>query len=238
MTMTSDNRSVYCELMRDIKRRMEAIKNIGNTDAAIYNEPRIEFICLQLRLILESIAFGCLVANGDRLKNLPKRILKEYHAEEVLSRLEDINPACYPHPVNLVPEPETSLPPSVLSNSHSGRYRGQLEIRPGNDWLTRDEFKEVYGRLGGILHVRNPMRGPNNFKHYEEMAPQWLNKIINLLTLHCIGILSDDMIYIVLMRGVSRKDDRHIDGDVSIAEFKKMKIRQCSEKNGHFFSRI
>ena len=238
MTMTPDNKSVYRELMRDIKRRMEAIESIGNTDVAIYNAPRVEFICLQLRLILESIAFGCLVANGDRLKYLSKKILKEYRAEEVLSQLEDINPACYPQPVTLVSGPETSLPPSVLNNPRFGRYRGQLEIRSGNDWLTRDEFKDVYGRLGDILHVRNPMRGPNDFEHYEEMAPQWLNKIINLLTHHCIGILSDDMMYIVLMQGVSRKDDGHIDGDVSIAEFQKMEIQKLPEKTGQIFSRI
>ena len=159
--MTTNNSSTYRELMREIKFRTEFIGALGaNPKLAIHNWTWIESICLQIRMILENIALACLVANGDQLSKLPKRIEKEYHAEAVLNRLDKINPDCYPQPVVLVPTPkETAF---IGSNAPVGRNRGKLITRPENDWLIREEFKEIYGRIGQVL--------PRSAIHWEQKS--------------------------------------------------------------------
>ena len=177
--MDSSGVNAYLELMREIKRRVHFIQVLKENRAfAVYNVTWIESICLQVRKILENVAMACLVANGDRLEQLPQDMEKMWQADLILRRLEDINPDCYPQPLVLQPK---GLPQSVLeAGLPAENYRGELVDRPGSDWLTREEFREVYGRLGQILHAHNPLKGQHDIEYFVEMVPVWHDKIINL----------------------------------------------------------
>ena len=221
--MTPNSQHLYRELLRETRFRNLYIEAVGNKPhLGVYRQTRIESICLQLRLILENIALACLVANGDRLDKLPKKIEKEYHAETILRRLARINPDCYPRPLILVP-PATTPKPLQSRNSTSGistgKYRGELVDRPGTDWLTRDEFGEVYGRLGGILHASNPLGSKTDYEYFENMAPIWQDKYMNLLAHHRISVIEDNMMYIVQMNAVPTGKEGTTDGDVQVAPF-------------------
>ena len=210
--MTPDHTSMYRELMTEIWRRADFIgKFLTVPQLGIYNVTRIESICLQVRMILENIALGCLVANGEHLESLPKKIEKAYHADTILNRLDTIVPECYPQPLVLVPRrPDSTI--RAMDINHD-KFLGEWVDRPPDEWLNRAEFKEVYGRVGNILHARNPLGALPDIAYYEEMAPLWLNKIVGLVTHHKISIQSEQQIYIAQIPP---------DGEVTITPFQRM----------------
>jgi hypothetical protein len=56
----------YCGLMKEVKLRMAVVDYfISGKGSALYQPPTLESACLQLRKILELVAFGSLVANAD-----------------------------------------------------------------------------------------------------------------------------------------------------------------------------
>lgn len=210
--MTPDHTGMYRELMTEVWRRTDFIGKLLNVpQLGIYNVTRIESVCLQFRMILENIAFACLVANGEHLDSLPKRIEKAYQADVILKRLDTIVPECYPQPLILVrSEPNTEIRGMEIDPD---QYRGEWVEPPPNEWLSRGEFKEVYGRLGNVLHARNPLGRSPDIAFYEKMSPLWLNKIICLLTHHKISIRNDQWIYIAQIPP---------SGEVTITPFQRM----------------
>ena len=210
--MTPDNIGMYREMMSEIWRRTEFIRAFeAAPQLGIYNVTRIECICLQIRLILENIALACLVANGEHLESLPRKIEKARHAEVILKRLDDVVPDCYPQPLVLV-----SREPDDATAAHGvppDQYLGEWVDRPSDEWLNRAEFKEVYGRLGNVLHARNPLGTPQNLSFYEQTVPVWTGKIIGLMTHHKIAIRSEDRLYIAQIRP---------SGEISITPFERL----------------
>ena len=222
--MTPNTQDVYRELMREIRYRNLYIEAVGNNpQLGIYRQTRIESICLQIRMILENIALACLVANGDQLEKLPKKMEKEYHADIILKRLDGVNPGCFPRPLVLMADSKPSL-----SSAHSipvtlpEKYIGELIARPGTDWMTREEFKEIYGKLGGILHARNPLGSKVDYEYFEGVAPKWQEKYMNLLGHHKISVVEDGMMYIVQMNAVPSDKTETTDGDVQVAVFEEL----------------
>ena len=224
--MTPNTQHLYRELMREIRCRTLYVQAVGNNPRlSVYRQTRIESICLQIRVILENIALACLVANGDRLDCLPSKIEREYHAEAILRKLDRINPDCFPQPLTLVSASKEAKNMERIKTSVGetvGRYRGELVARPGNDWMTRDEFREVYGRLGGILHARNPLGSKVDISYFENAAPSWQLKFMNLLEHHKISVIEEDMMYIVQMNAVSEKAQGKAEGDVRVTPFQKI----------------
>ncbi len=208
MVIDPDLQERYKQLMLEISYRLDFVDYMYRTNAGRYTRTRVESMCLQLRLTLESVAYACLTANGNR--ELPRRITKEYHAEQIMTALESINPDCYPRPLNLIKD-DGDDDPRINDLS---QYVGRLEERTDNRWLSRDEFREVYGRLGGVLHARNPFRSrDDDLEYYEQHVSEWVGKICDLLTHHQISIATSDRLYIAQIKGT---------GDVALSEFKQI----------------
>ena len=216
--MTPKNQTMYRDLMREIKYRNDFVLSFGNSPPeGIHNWTYIETISLQIRMMLENIALACLIANGDHWNELPRRIEKDYHAEIILKKLENINPDCYPQPLVLVPGSQGSSPTGFDLSSE--QYRGELVGRPGNDWLTREEFSEVYGRLGRILHARNPMGTPVNFHEHLHLTIGWQEQIANLLSHHKVVVLDERKMYVVLMKAGNYGEVGNPSHDVQVSAF-------------------
>lgn len=210
--MTPDNTGMYRELMTEIWRRTEFITAFGNNPGlGMYNWTWIESICLQVRMILENIALACLVANGEHLDSLPRTIEKAYHADVILRRLDAVVSDCYPQPLVLVPG-ELDATAQQIGISPD-QFRGELVDRPEDEWLSRAELKEVYGRLGRVLHARNPLGTPCDISYYEQNVSLWTSKIIGLVTHHKIAIRSDNMMYVAQIPP---------NGEVSITPFQRL----------------
>lgn len=177
----------YSVLMKEVKLRMAVIDYfISGQGHALYQPPTLESACLQLRKILELIAFGSLVANADAYTSVYSKVSKHWQAADLLRELSKVNPEFYPVPVIEV----ASNVPRVLH---------QLKKREG-DFLTKEEFPEVYGRCGVMAHAANPYGKGIDYDYYSKALPSWRTRIINLLNNHEIHLLNRPGMYVIHMK--------------------------------------
>lgn len=183
----------YCDLMEEVKRRTSVIDFfLSGKGHALYQPPTIESVGLQIRKILELIAFGSLVANKDIYSEAYEEFAKHWNARLLLINLGRLNPDFYPKPVEEAPSPD----PRALH---------QLKERRA-DYLTKDEFEKAYEKCGAIMHAKNPFGGQADLNYYLEKLPAWRTQIVNLLNNHQIRLLNDKGFYLIHMK--EDRDDK------------------------------
>jgi hypothetical protein len=114
---------IYSLLMQEAKARLFATDAALEGRTGLPNAMICEFCFLQLRMLCELIALGCLTAHGD----LPigKSLKKEWHAGEIIRELEGLHPEFYP---KAAAEGETA------------------------EGFTKEELMKLYRRCGELLH--------------------------------------------------------------------------------------
>ena len=168
----------YCGVMEEVKLRMAVIDFFlfgqGN---AMYMPTTLETVCLQLRKILELVAFSSLIANKAAYSSAYKDFAKHWNAGELLKSLARINPQFYPHPVVEAPTDKPAV-------------KHELKDRD-SDYLTKNEFADVYGRCGVIMHAANPYGSGIDYDFYKANPPLWRSRIVNLLNNHQIRLVGE-----------------------------------------------
>lgn len=178
---------MYLQNMTEIKKRHEVILAILNHRATTSVKiTDIETIALQIRKILELVALGSLVLNKEKYSEMHKNFSSQWNAKYILNDIERINPSFYPKPIDEVPIKYQSRIINNLQEKKDG-------------FLTKDEFIELYDRLGGLLHTNNPFVEKDNVSEFEKNIIDILNKIKNLLNSHIIKIY-DDEFYLIHMQ--------------------------------------
>ena len=90
----------YCDLMEEVKLRMNVVNHfLSGQGHVLYKPATLETVCLQIRKILELIAFGSLVANKEAYTATYAKVSKAWNAGEILTELAKVNPNFYPVPV-------------------------------------------------------------------------------------------------------------------------------------------
>jgi len=177
----------YCGLMEEVKLRMSVIDFfLLGKGHALYEPPTLESATLQLRKILELVAFGSLVANKDAYTSVYSRVSKTWNAGDLLRELETVNRDFYPVPVIQIP----SARPGV-SMEH--------KRRDPSEYLTKDDFREVYGRCGVMADAANPFGKGIDYDYFKKHLPAWRTKVVNLLNGHEIHLLNRPGMYVVHM---------------------------------------
>ncbi|HLI30390.1 MAG TPA: hypothetical protein VKV79_04725 [Terriglobia bacterium] len=191
--MSKPNIDKYCELMEEIKRRMNVIDFfLLGAGHALYEPTTLESASLQLRKILELIAFGSLVANQDKYAKAYASFATHWHAGRMLRDLEKINPHFYPKPVIEIPltgpGPKTKL------------------IERNTDYLSKNDFIEAYDKCSEIAHAANPYGSRIEYPDYKAKLPLWRTRIINLLNSHQIQLVDQTGFYLIHMK--EERDER------------------------------
>lgn len=170
-----DAMNLYAALMDEARMRIQttefAISGLLNFHPVIIRE----FSYLQMRILCEMIALGCLVAHGDIAGAKSKTLSKAWQADEIFAGLERLHPDFYPQPVKQV----------VLPTYH--------RLDPIADgFMTKAELLDFYRKSGDVLHrgnlrklLKGPISAPQNYPDVRE----WLTKTKLLLDLHRIGLL-------------------------------------------------
>ena len=186
-------RDLYARLMGEVKCRLDDVFRMGAMESFLCPMTRIEFAGLQFRQIFETIAWACMVANGEPLK--PELLLPRHERNPrfLFSYLADaVMPDCYPTPLIRVPVDDDSTT-SVFGDDVEG-FVGELAKLAEDEWLSRPELVRLHGELSRLLHIRNPMRGVAlHGEFYEKMIPVWWEKTANLVALHRIALPGDDL---------------------------------------------
>ena len=179
--------------MWECRYRIESLRELtsGKTHCS-YLQTTIESEALQLRKLLELIAFATLVSYQDAYRSVRKDIAKDWHAERILRKIEDINPKFYPVPID------------GINESGWNRLRG--------GYLTRKQFERLYDKCGAILHANNPFSKETSLLAFHRKVPEYLVRIENLLSEHLMELAnSQELIHVIApMEGNAPIQVRHI----------------------------
>jgi len=191
--MNQPDIQMYSDLMDQIKKRTEVLDFfLTGAGHALYQPTTVESVSLQLRKILELIAFGSLVANKDIYSAAYDKFATHWNARLLLRDLERVNSDFYPKPVVEAPSPD----PRALH---------QLKPRQ-NDYLTREEFERAYEKCGAIMHAENPYGSRIDLAYYLGKLPIWRTQMVNLLNNHQIRLVNDPGFYLIHMK--ENRDDK------------------------------
>jgi hypothetical protein len=166
-----DAANTYTSIMEEAKFRALSINTIAGAQSALPVALLREFCFLQLRMLCELIALGCLIAHGDIEET--KALQNSYHAGDIVKRLEKLHPNFYPVPRKPIFNP---------SHVHMADYDG--------NFLTKIELLRLYGICGNVLHkgklrnLLNPQQLPAS--DYQDIQ-RWGQNILNLLSFHTIS---------------------------------------------------
>jgi hypothetical protein len=175
---------IYCECMEEIKTRSGVIASVLTRDLSIGRDDfDYELVALQLRKILELMAFSSIASNLEQYEATYENAHRHWHAERILKDVERINPHFFPVPARV-----------GAPNADGVR---SVEVRT-DDSLTRSEFETLYALCGTVLHIGNALKGKKsvNFVHHPGI---WLMKINNLLSTHYVRLIDDGHVWVVTM---------------------------------------
>lgn len=174
----TDAGNFYADILNEINDRI-GILNMAINGGMDLTAPFIrEISYLQLRMMCELVAIGCLVAHGDIDDTKSNNLQKEFNAEKIINRLEHLHPNFYPHPVRL---------------TKNGNAIHVERIESG--FLTKSELINLYrdcgeklhrGRLKSFKKKSDKMMQPN----FSDIL-EWGQKFIVLLELHQISSLDN-----------------------------------------------
>jgi hypothetical protein len=162
---------LYGGLLGEIKVRMGAIEHIAMGKSGLPGGIAREACFLQLRMLCELTALGCLVAHGD-IKEA-KAIWSEWSAGTIIKKLERLHPTFYPRPITVIPQPDPE--PNRIENIQNGS-------------LTKDELIQLNGICGDALHrgTIQKLLAPSEPSTDFVDIKGWLDKIALLLAVHAI----------------------------------------------------
>lgn len=162
---------LYCASLDEIRARLKLIRSVCDGITTAGTETfNYEIVSVNLRKILELIAFGSLTANRDAYAAVYTGFQKHWKAKQLLESLEKIHPNFYP----------TALAQPVIRNGAQRNVHFDL-IKEG--FLTRDEFVELYDLCSSVIHSRNPF-APQASINFRITVLEWANRIETLLRFH------------------------------------------------------
>jgi len=180
-----DAAKIYSSIMEEAKFRALNMNTFTNSKIALPVPLLREFCFLQLRMLCELIALGCLVAHGDIQDIQSSALQKAYHAGEIVKRLEKLHPNFYPSPRKPIFSP---------GHVHLADY--------DSEYLTKDELISLYGRCGDALHrgsLRQLLDPKNTATPGFEDIQAFGQKILNLLSFHLISRMGGDFHFVVAL---------------------------------------
>ena len=183
MTSTTEaDKRAYCRCMEQVKRRLRLLSAITEGKASVGDlSADGEFACLQIRKILEQVAFASLAASRSHYAKRRPNIEKEWSAKRIIQTLEKVHPDFYPRPV---------------SSTRTGPKRVHFEPLTSG-FLTKDELVFLYDKCSEAIHDWNPFREGPRVVQLKRPIDEWAVRIVRLLSYHYIRLLGEEDLLLV-----------------------------------------
>jgi hypothetical protein len=170
---------LYRILMFEARQRIETLNFILAGGTRLADAIVRELCYLQLRMLCENIALGCLVAHGDIVESQVKNFEQEWSAERIIEKLEKLNPHFFPQQM-------------VIGTTHDGRPSITANTKPNA--LKKDDLPKLYAICGGFLHrgTLKKIYGSNQLHHGYLNVPDiinWTKKVEDLLGSHIVPLV-------------------------------------------------
>jgi hypothetical protein len=183
-----DAAGLYTLLMAEVKRRHGCIRFLLEGENSFEPMFRREFSFLQLRMICESIALGCLVAHGDIQATRTRYFRKLWSAKDIIENLEELHADFFPVPFKA----------RAVGPDHSHLGAGPP------DAFTKTDLLLLYGKCGDVLHRgtrdRLMSRTIPEQTDFPDIA-KWTNALRDLLQDHTILMLGGQTVFVCEMAG-------------------------------------
>jgi hypothetical protein len=162
--------NAYSMLMEEAKQRLLAMDTALRGQTGLPRGAIREFCFMQLRMLCELIALGCLTAHGD----VETGKLKEaYEADRIIRRLMRLHSEFYP----------------------IGATWGKAgPVLRKDGFLTKEELSKLYWKCGDVLH-RGSFKALSIRRYSDtdiEEIRTWKQKIESLLACHAIFMLTSE----------------------------------------------
>ncbi len=180
--------SLYCNQMSEIIWRDALLRRMLSGEVSLGSEAHdYEIFSLNMRKILELIAFSSLISIKAKYKSEYPNFVKHYKAKAILKDVEKIHPNFFPTPGSI-----ETLECGNKSLSTSEKAENAL---------TRKEFEELYDKCTTVLHAWKPYS--TDPKHVDfRIAPiDWLNKVRDLLNIHYVHLPDNNETWLCVMKG-------------------------------------
>ena len=182
MTTTDADKLAYCSCMEQIKRRLGIINSLTSRRVTTGDEGADgEFCCLQIRKVLEQLAFASLAASRARYAEVHKKFDREWRAKQILERLRDLHPDFYP--VALFPSP-------------NGPGRWHFD-RLSEGYLTESDFVFLYDKCSSAIHDWNPFTSDERVIQLERPISEWAERVEKLLLYHSVRLIDQSDVLVV-----------------------------------------
>jgi hypothetical protein len=170
--------NVYLKQMGEVRDRLNAVMWLAYSEQVFKgsHDYLLESMFLQLRKVLELIAFGSLTANRAKYADAHAEFEKHWKAAKMLKALEAVNPDFYPRPAKLRKVPE---------KGEAARYE---LLKDG--FLTKDDFIFLYDISSAVVHTRNPFLPASSIEIKYDI-PAWVERIRQLLRIHIMHFVDD-----------------------------------------------
>lgn len=170
----------YQSLMETVRGRLDIILELKASSADDFL--KAESAAFHGRKVVEAIAFGCLVAVENGLKDIPKDAKGQWNAEKILRKLKSKGLSVLPNPSNI-----RQANPEEMAER---KIKVVIEGAPEN-CLSHDDLIEIYQGLHSWLHEVNPYTHGDHSEFYAERSYKlWsaLSKLEQLVERHFISI--------------------------------------------------
>lgn len=161
----------YQTALAEVRERLISAEILSNKDSVVF----IESTALQIRKILELVAYLSLLVNSEKLNHKEKN---DYHADRIIKSLISKTTIFYPLPCKIIAPHDREHEPVLIPLSTKVA-------------LSQAEFSVAYSNCGKILHAQHPLKDEVDFKRFSGANREVINKIKNLLQNHVIAIRHD-----------------------------------------------
>lgn len=157
----------YLEQLQEVKERGNVFLAFSSGTAnALYEEATVEVATLQLRKILELLAFGYILATGEKAVPAYRSFAKYKNVIEFFSQLRKLNEDFYPQPVLQVQDEQ-----GVMQWLHPA----------ADEYLTAEDFSILFEHCDRVLEPRRVGALPMSLEQCKAANLRWYNKIVRLL---------------------------------------------------------
>ncbi|ALS34842.1 hypothetical protein PTRA_b0347 [Pseudoalteromonas translucida KMM 520] len=177
----------YSNIVTEIRDRIQSAGVFSEQNSAIF----IETTSLQIRKILELIAYLSVLVNQDKLNHKDRG---EWHAKKIIENLSNKTTVFYPLPSHIIYSQDNASQPVLIPQSYENS-------------LSQSDFIKVYKRCGEVLHAQHPLKEILDIEIIFSENKDTLQRLRNLLQNHTIGIKHESNKYTFLSVAIDFTND-------------------------------
>lgn len=175
--------TAYCNCLESTKKRLQLIDRVIAGTLRVDDEGiDAEFVCLQLRRVLELLAFASISVHKEIYAQAHNDFATHWNAKRLLKKLENLHPDFYPQPVRIGPQDSS----------------GVRKLVPISEaYVSKDDFIFLYDTCSQVLHEWNPHRTDPRMVDFGHSIAEWIKRIRALLEVHWIRLAGTMDIWLV-----------------------------------------